>query len=224
MVENGSVPGRGLFRPEMVNTQFSIEETLRALYSVLSFAGQLPRGAHVRKWLDSIVAVANLAIWTSRSPLALATLRIHRQLLSDLSLRASTICLQSTLNLWADCFSRERVNIDFALSRSVAQKLRIHFLRFRQLFANHCSVIVPLHAGTTTSPMSLGAPSTLTWYPGDSGDLLTPSPHWVGPILDRLQNWSDATIAIVVPDLPDQPWFAPAIKAAQLPLRPPFLA
>lgn len=61
------------------SAHINIKELIGALYGVLSFASQLHRGMNLRQWLDPSVAIANLRNWTSRSPLALAILRIYLQ-------------------------------------------------------------------------------------------------------------------------------------------------
>lgn len=65
--------------PSSQNTTTSIMYCLRGPFVRL----QLPQGIYLRQWSDSAVAVAFLRNWTSRSPLALAILRIYRQLLHE---------------------------------------------------------------------------------------------------------------------------------------------
>lgn len=75
---------------------------------------------HIRHWLDLVVAAANLNNWTFRSPLAIAVLQIYRELLDDLALSISAFCLPSTLNLWADPLSRDRLHLDWELTSGAA--------------------------------------------------------------------------------------------------------
>lgn len=208
-----TVPARGMFAPAELPLHINEKELLAVIYSVLSFADRLRPGEHIQQWVDSAVASANVRNWTSRSPVALALLRILRRLLEDLGLSMATNRLPSVLNLLSDRLSRSRPADDWALSMpaaaSVADALGTPSAHH---FATAQTALTPRYTSRLADPFALGRSLDAVWEPQS---LLTPPPHALPLVVARLERERPLRALIVAPDWPAQPWHNPLVRMSQ---------
>lgn len=219
-VFGGSVPARGLFTPAEATLHFNQKELLAVIFGVLAFADRLQPGEHITQWVDSSVTTANILNWTSRSPVALALLRILRNLLEDLGLSISTQRLPSVLNLLSDRLSRARTADDWQLSTTASSFLsaRLGHPRVHH-FAMRLTAVARRYTSRLADPYAEGLAFHSRWR---AGDLLTPPPHALSLVVARLRRRMHDDVVLVTPDWPAQPWFAAATRLASRSWRLPF--
>ena len=164
----GSVPARGLFSPRETTLHINEKELLAVIFGVLAFAKRLRPGEHITQWVDSSVAAANIYNWTSRSPIALALLRILRRLLESLGLSMSTQRLASVLNLLSDRLSRVRPADDWRLTDAAAHSILTHTGPVRvHHFAVRLSAIAKRYTSRIADPFAENLAFHAQWCPRD---------------------------------------------------------
>lgn len=221
-VLEGYVPARGMFSPPEEVLHINEKELLAVIYGVLSFARSLRAGLHIKQWVDSSVAAAQIFNWTSTSPIALSLLRILRRLLEDLGVSLSTQRLPSVLNLLSDRLSRMRPADDWKLTTDAVDSL-VQYAGPVQThhFAVRLTAVARRYTSRLADPYAASLALQAPWR---AGDLLTPPPHALPLVLARLRDAPAPGVMLVTPDWPAQPWFALASRIAALSWALPFPA
>lgn len=147
-------------------------------------------------------------------------MRILRNLLEGLGLSMAANRLQSVLHLLADRLSRERFAEDWRLTPRAASAAldKVHLMALHHLAQRLAALLPQYTASQASNFFCIGTAFRTTWL---QGDILTPPPHLLPLVLDRLYHSVTVTLTIVVPDWPAQPWFnALALRSVSSQLLP----
>lgn len=163
--------------------------------------------------IDSTVALYFINSLSSRSPRLVAALRRLYAVAERLSITISGTWVASVANLRADALSRDRDRTDWRLAPYLFRVLSQRYGQFDvDLFATHLNTHCRTFYSSPASPGCAAIDSLeQTW---DTGNL------WANPPFSKIELMlakvvkDNATVAVILPVWPSQPWWPTAIERA----------
>lgn len=168
---------------------------------------------------DSRVATEVINSGSSRSPALMRELRRLHAVTTALGVTLRAEYLPSALNLWADRLSRTRDSTDWALARPAFERLeRLYGPHTVDLFATAENAQCGRFYSKFPAPGGAGVDAMRFSWRGDNA-WANPPFNLIGPVVDKIVR-EDATVTLVAPYWPAQPWWPLAVRActALLPL------
>lgn len=209
------LPAAGFFTAAQRNLHINVKEVAAVRFCLLAFGAQLlGQEGLLNLRVDSRVALHVINGFSSRSPALMEELRKLHAVAQHYRVTLRACWLPSVANVWADVLSRQSDREDWRLSATafdgLQQRYGCHTVdRFASPLNTHCPRFNPrLYAPGTKAVDAFTVP-----WAGEN--------NWVNPPFSQVERVINkvvderATATVIVPVWVAQPWWAPAVAAAQ---------
>jgi len=178
-----------------------------------SFRHLIPRGTVLRLRTDSMVAMGVIHAQSSRSLVLMNEYRALHELCREMDAQLRAEHVSSALNEWADRLSRENDSTDWTLAAEAFDSLNREFGPHSvDLFASELNTRCRTFYSRRPCPGAAGVNAlTQSWV--RENEWANPPFHLVGAVVARILA-ARATVTLIAPAWPAQPWWPLAMAGA----------
>jgi len=211
-VLNQAAEARGFHAADRNGLHINCLELGAITLALRSFQALIPAGTVIRLRTDSMVALGVLEAGSSRSPVLMSQYRELYELCAVLQVELRVEHIPSVLNEWADRLSRENDSTDWTLGVAAFRRLEARYGPHSvDLFATELTTRCPRFFSRRHCPGALGVNALRHPWVNENA-WANPPFHLVGAVVYHTVA-TGATVTLVAPVWPAQPWWRTAVEA-----------
>jgi len=205
---------RGHFAGASADWHINVKEVAAIRHTLSELAERVNPGDRLRVVTDSRVALHVTNALVSRSPALCAEVRRLHASAQDLGVTLEAEWIPTAENVWADKLSRAKESTDWQLDR-------IFFVALDSTYGPHtvdrfgtaCNTRLPHYNSLVLDPPDLPANEFSQPWGGGHNNWINPPFDRIPLVLDKIKT-DGATATVILPVWKAQPWWAPALAAA----------
>jgi len=211
---DGDTPVRGLFTGEPAAWHIKIKEVAAIWRTLTALGNRVSTGDRLRIFTDSQVALHTTNALVSRSPTLCAEVRRLHAVAQDLGVTLDAEWIPTAENVWADKLSRAEESTDWQVDRTFFDTLDFKYGPHTiDRFGTACNTMLP-HCNSPDQDFSdLPADALSQQWGGGHNNWINPPFDRIPLVLDKIKT-DVAKATVVLPVWRTQPWWTPALTAA----------